>query len=131
VIINRAKLLSESPFNQELAFFKTPDNTAFIRVRIGNSLDVPSTNSIDISSISLHRVIYQRDIAEQNIQQLTPYTRVYTEGKPQALNAGGVQNVHLNGEILYYPPTAGGYLGVVCTSSGNPGIWKEFGLIQE
>lgn len=27
-------------------------------------------------------------------------------------------------------PTAGGYVGWVCTASGTPGTWKGFGTIQ-
>ncbi len=35
------------------------------------------------------------------------------------------------GEIIYNTtPTAGGYLGWVCITAGQPGIWKGFGLIE-
>jgi len=37
----------------------------------------------------------------------------------------------LRGDIVYNSsPSAGGYLGWVCTSGGAPGTWKEFGAIS-
>lgn len=32
--------------------------------------------------------------------------------------------------LLYDAPTAGGYIGVVCTTDGAPGTWKTFGEIS-
>lgn len=35
------------------------------------------------------------------------------------------------GHIMYNSsPSAGDYIGWVCTVAGNPGTWKGFGLIQ-
>jgi hypothetical protein len=31
--------------------------------------------------------------------------------------------------VEYTTPTAGGYIGAVCTTAGNPGTWKTFGAI--
>jgi hypothetical protein len=37
---------------------------------------------------------------------------------------------YLRGDIvLYTSPSAGGYIGAVCTTAGSPGTWKEFGAI--
>ena len=38
---------------------------------------------------------------------------------------------YLQGDILYNSaPTSGGYTGWICVTSGNPGVWKTFGLIS-
>ena len=35
------------------------------------------------------------------------------------------------GTVLYNSvPTAGGYAGIICVESGEPGVWKKFGLIE-
>ena len=38
---------------------------------------------------------------------------------------------YLAGDIIYHSaPSAGGYIGWVCTTAGNPGTWKTFGAIS-
>ena len=38
---------------------------------------------------------------------------------------------YLQGDIIYNSaPSAGGYIGWVCTTSGSPGTWKTFGAIS-
>lgn len=45
-----------------------------------------------------------------------------------AIPLSGTYNV---GDIvLYTSPTAGGYIGAVCTVAGTPGTWKQFGSIS-
>ena len=38
---------------------------------------------------------------------------------------------HYPGEIVFNnAPVAGGYAGWVCITEGNPGSWKQFGVIE-
>lgn len=49
---------------------------------------------------------------------------IYSDGIPTS-------EYHLKGTVAFYiNPVAGGYVGAVCIADGNPGTWKEFGLIQ-
>ena len=42
-----------------------------------------------------------------------------------------VSGTYVQGDILYNSiPTAGGYIGWVCVTSGTPGTWKTFGAIS-
>lgn len=49
--------------------------------------------------------------------------------------AGGTtcpsSGTHTQGEVqLFAAPTAGGFVGCVCTSGGTPGTWKTFGAVS-
>jgi hypothetical protein len=38
---------------------------------------------------------------------------------------------YIRGDRTYFDsPSAGSFIGAVCTSSGNPGVWKNFGPIN-
>ena len=43
-----------------------------------------------------------------------------------------VSGNHVRGEIMWNSlPSPGGSMGWVCVESGDPGVWREFGLISE
>jgi len=49
--------------------------------------------------------------------------------------AGGTtcpsSGAHTQGEVQFFAaPTAGGFVGCVCTSAGTPGTWKTFGAVS-
>lgn len=47
------------------------------------------------------------------------------------LSAPPTTGTYERGDIVYNTnPTAGGYLGWICTAAGTPGTWKGFGLIE-
>ena len=45
--------------------------------------------------------------------------------------AAPTSGAYLQGDIIYNSaPTAGGFIGFVCVTAGNPGTWKTFGAIS-
>jgi hypothetical protein len=46
-------------------------------------------------------------------------------------DAAPTTGYHAQGEVMYnVAPTAGGFVGWVCTTAGTPGTWKQFGAIS-
>lgn len=62
-----------------------------------------------------------------NIQRAIPVlTRVIVYG-----SAAPTDGTWLQGDqVLDETPSAGGFVGWVCTASGTPGTWKTFGAIS-
>lgn len=47
------------------------------------------------------------------------------------LNAPPIYGSWKKGDLVYFSsPSAGGYIGAVCTADGTPGTWKKFGAIE-
>lgn len=68
-------------------------------------------------------------VINNNVEGLT-YEAKYVK-KVKYQTSIPVSGSHLIGDVIYNTtPTAGGYIGWVCTSSGTPGTWKGFGLIE-
>lgn len=47
-----------------------------------------------------------------------------------ATPAGNVGTWTIGDRVEYTTPTAGGFIGAVCTTAGSPGTWKTFGAIS-
>lgn len=64
----------------------------------------------------------------------TPFYKYDTQGR-RTLRIGGTAapttGTWITGDTVYFNvPTAGGFMGAVCTVGGTPGTWKTFGAIS-
>ncbi len=79
------------------------------------------TGDADASSLPAGQVLFQNGL-------------YLSEGGHKKVTNGGAapaSGTHVAGEIVFNTaPTAGGYVGWVCTSGGTPGTWKTFGAIS-
>jgi hypothetical protein len=77
---------------------------------------------------------YARDLSASNgaLGIGSHYFGTSTQMKLRALaSAIPTTGTYLQGDILYdLTPTAGGFIGWVCTTAGTPGTWKTFGAIS-
>lgn len=98
--------------NRLIGVYSTPPNTTTF-IQLGGK--VYNSNGITSAS-SFNRNIVYDTISTKNIYYFSAVPTV------------GTFNI---GDMIYNStPTAGGYLGWVCTVAGTPGTWKGFGLIQ-
>lgn len=101
---------------------------------LGNSANNTITNNICTSSVANNIFSNGGGIITDNIgtvyyttyntkTKLGMLTRTYAEAIP-------ISGTWARGDIIYTTvPSAGGYIGWVCTTAGTPGTWKTFGAI--
>lgn len=116
--------------------------SAIVAVFHGDTIfDTAGSNPLG-SSMILGRMLVN-DV--EQVQSTQTQRRVRMFGNTVPSGAGRVQSVGYayspaafvsgfgaaaRGDIVYNTaPVSGGYLGWVCTTAGNPGVWKPFGLI--
>ena len=88
-------------------------NTRFLNVTTKSGADNTVTNSGGGSDVTY--------ICDRNNDKLCVYN----------LNAAPSVGTWVVGDrVEYTTPTAGGFLGAVCTTAGNAGTWKTFGAIS-
>jgi hypothetical protein len=77
---------------------------------------------------------YARDLSAENgaLGVAEHYFGGSTQMKYRGLgSAAPVSGTYLQGDIIWNSaPTAGGFVGFVCTAGGTPGTWKTFGAIS-
>lgn len=58
--------------------------------------------------------------------------RVLVPGQTASLTgtAAPVSGTFYRGDTVYIPPSAGSFMGYVCTAEGSPGTWRTFGAIS-
>lgn len=100
--------------NDTINFYPGTAKYVEYRVIFGNE-----TENIDTTYISLKLLKYiNTDVYVTNTLKRNVYTAIPTSG------------YYEKGTILYGAnPTSGNYVGIICTESGTPGVWKNFGQI--
>ena len=125
----------QSPSNTEhstnpeynCCFINTGDNITHIQIELSNGNGSRTTSAVDFYSIELMRVVTEISSNPTYNDDKVYIDTLYSE----KINVAGNKNINLIGDTVYLTqPIAGGYLGYVCTASGNPGVWKGFGLIE-
>lgn len=100
----------------EVTFFPGSAKYVEYRVIFGNDAE---SKDFDYIKIKLLKYI-NTDIHVTNVLQQNVYTAVPTSGYWEL------------GQKLYAKnPKPGNYIGIICTESGTPGVWKNFSQIQE
>jgi hypothetical protein len=89
-------------------------------------------NLTDFTLFDRARIITTNDftISDLKVSNATDIDNVSLD-KKYLSNATPTENNFDLGDTLYNAsPSSGGYLGWTCVTSGNPGTWKGFGLIE-
>ena len=87
--------------------------------------DTQSNSAVEIITLDGKRKIYP-NISHTRFSLANVFNLQHDYGT--AIPTTGTYSV---GSLVWNTiPTAGGYLGWVCTTAGTPGTWKGFGLIQ-
>ena len=126
IIVNQSTVNTTVKPQQKRCFIKIPVDVASIELTLSNTnTDTTSQTQFKIYDVKLSKV--------DNICGVVKYNdnKNYVIKKPSQVYASGSKNFYIKGQKVYLKePVAGGYLGFVCTASGNPGVWKGFGLIE-
>lgn len=115
----------------------------------GNKYTTPSGSNFRFANSEGTKFLSVKESFERNITNgingLLAYKGEFTDhlGQSMKFDVGAVSKrvfyldakpttgTYKTGDIVYInTPTAGGYLGWVCTVAGTPGTWKGFGLIE-
>lgn len=78
---------------------------------------------------------YNRQTLFDVIRKIEEQVNMLSEGGQSAyygsLTAAPTTGDHVAGDwVKNSAPSAGGYFGWICVTSGTPGTWKGFGVIQ-
>lgn len=111
-------------------------NVRFLNNKFGkgaNTQNITLNGGVVLTKVSFEDCDFSEwtgNVALKLLNDVAGVTRINNKGL-NYLNAIPIYSYWGVGEIVYNTnPTAGGYLGWVCTVAGNPGTWKGFGLIQ-
>jgi hypothetical protein len=102
----------------------------------GNVFKAPSGNTADFASNLTSNLVFENnclavgyaiDVTARPARvdgNIGPGSRTY-------LSAAPVAGSWVAGDKVYFEaPTAGGFVGAVCVTSGSPGTWKTFGAVS-
>jgi hypothetical protein len=128
----RASAGNKSPLNTETCIFKTPANTAYLKVRITNASGQNSPASVDIVAISLHKVLSNG----MTMNSSDDIKMIHTlRNGPLAVNAPEVPKPAVGypayevGDKFTLIPANGVAIEYVCITAGSPGTWVASGQI--
>ena len=126
IILNQGAIGTTVMPSEKTTFIHVPENGVELVMLLSNTdPTVMSATEFKVYNVRLSRVLREPGMISHDDD------KIYVKNKPAAVNAGGINNVFLAGQKVYIKePVAGGYLGYICTESGNPGVWKGFGLIE-
>lgn len=100
------------------------DTNANSAVSIANNAVAINTNTLVIAENALTVANEAQAQTQVNLQQLN--NLIFSS----AIAAPTTGTWVISNKVYNSNPIAGGYIGWVCITSGTPGVWKGFGLIQ-
>lgn len=138
--INRApapiSTSSSAQVGLKSAVVVAPSGAVSAQVLIGSTLSSATTSSSDWYSVGLHPIIENGNGAGMP----DPYPKHQAvlgnlRGSASSMPSSSptqyyYRDYQVGDRIVNTTPTPSGYEGWVCTTSGTPGVWKGYGLIQ-
>lgn len=119
--INNEYMAGSKSINQNLL------SSIYLRDLVCENVSLTS-NSLSYDEENVNRII-------SIFNTITNYNEYQNSWNPSMSysarsNAIPITGMYKRGDrIIYTNPIASGYLGVICTQGGSPGVWKEYGQI--
>jgi hypothetical protein len=100
--------------------------------------DTTKTTGLTVTTTdnTVARISAFQCLAFDTLQDMMEYLESGIYSSKSNIRSSGSESVPISGswskgDIIYNTnPTPGGYVGWICTTSGTPGTWKGFGLIE-
>ena len=115
-------------FNTSIAYEPTADNASDQSILFIELINNLISGEIVNEGVNSHARIYYENNKKINESENAYITQTSLSNYPNAIPAANDKYFWVKGTKIYFDePDTDGYLGAICTVSGDPGTWKRFG----
>lgn len=128
IIMNQSNKNTITSVKTRTCFINIPEDGVSVVIRLCNT----SNTATSTTCLNLYNIAFREVISGTGNIDIPLNNETFINVLPESIHACGTEFIsHTKGERVYMKePVVGGYLGYVCVESGNPGVWKGFGLIE-